>query len=97
MAEDQAPKWACDKANGKGSKRRECSGERIHIREEQTIEDQRCCGSIEKEVIPLNCGSNEAGDDDSSNRVLVLQFLNVSSCHWGPVPHNFLLSVKVAT
>ena len=46
MTEDEAAKRACDESDGEGSEGGKSSSERIHIREEQAVENQGCSRSV---------------------------------------------------
>ena len=71
MADDDAADRAGDEADGVGAERRERARQRIERREEQLVEDQRRGGPVEKEVVPLDGGADQARERDESDRTLV--------------------------
>src|ERR1700730_8858011 len=64
VAEHDAAHRPGDKTHGVGAERRQRAHQRVKVREEQPIEDKRCCRSVQEEVVPLDGSSDEAGERD---------------------------------
>ena len=60
VAEDDAAERAGDEADGEGAERRQRADERIDVREEEAVEDERRGRAVEEEVVPLDGGADEA-------------------------------------
>jgi hypothetical protein len=56
------------KSNRERAESGERADKRIYVGEEQSIKDQRCRRAIEEEVVPLDRGSDEAGQNNLPNR-----------------------------
>ncbi len=63
MGEDHAAEWPDQEAYREGRVGRQDAGERIEIREEQTVQHERGGGAVEIEVIPLDNRADRAGAD----------------------------------
>src|SRR4051812_27840842 len=62
MAEDRRADGARREAHRVGRERRQHPGEVARVREEQLRKHQRCGGSVQKEVVPLDRGADCARD-----------------------------------
>jgi hypothetical protein len=68
VTDDDSSERPCDKTHGIGGQGRKPSDKRIKCGKEDLVEDQRCGGSIEEEVVPLNRGANEARQTNETDR-----------------------------
>jgi hypothetical protein len=66
VTEDHATDRAREKADRERRVGAQCPGQRIESREEQLVEDQRRGRPVEEEVVPLDGGADEAGEDDAA-------------------------------
>ena len=64
VTEDDAAQRARGEADGERAERRERADQRLGVREEQLVEDERGGCPVEEEVVPLDRGADEAGRDD---------------------------------
>jgi hypothetical protein len=67
VSEDHAAQGTGKEADSKGGEGRHLAGKGINVGEEQRAENQRRGGAVKEEVVPLDRGANEAGDDDAAN------------------------------
>jgi len=63
VAEDYAAQRARDEADGVSAERQEYAGGRFVTRKEQGAEDERRCRPVEKEVVPFDRSTYQAGED----------------------------------
>ena len=63
MAEHQPADRPGDEAERIGGERQHGAGQRVGLGEEQLVEHQRRGGAVEEEVVPLDGGADQAGDD----------------------------------
>ena len=64
VPEDHAAEGARDEAERVGAERQQRPGGLLALREEQLAEDQGGRGAVEEEVVPLDGGADEGGEDD---------------------------------
>jgi hypothetical protein len=64
VAEDDPADGAGDEPGGRGGEGQQRAGKRVGVGEEQLVEDQGRSRAIEEEVVPLQGGADQAGDDD---------------------------------
>jgi hypothetical protein len=62
MTDDDPADRTCDEADRVGPERRKRAGERVEHRKIQSIEHERGSRAVEKEVVPLDRGANQAGE-----------------------------------
>jgi hypothetical protein len=74
VPEDDAAERACREADRVGTEREQGRVDRIGVGEEQRAEDERGRGAVEEEVVPLDGGADEAGEDDLDDRPVVPYF-----------------------
>ena len=67
MAEHEAADRPDDESDGKCRERQQRAGKRTLIREERMVEDEACRGRVQEEVVPLDGGSDEAGQQGGAN------------------------------
>ncbi len=80
MPEDGATQRPRHESDGEGAVGAQRPGERVERREEEPVEHQRRCRAIEKEVVPLDRGADEAGHDDPADLI----WLAAVICHVTP-------------
>ena len=68
MAEDEAADGPDDEADGEGGERQQRSHQRALIGEEGVVEDQAGRGRVQEEVVPLDGGADEAGQQCRADR-----------------------------
>ena len=64
VTEDHAAERPGDEPDGVGAERQQRRVDRVGVREEQRAEDQRRGRAVEEEVVPLDGGADQAGEDD---------------------------------
>src|SRR5512133_1495563 len=68
VAEDDPAQGAGREADAVGGQGQQRARGRLHLGEEQLVEDQRGGGAVEEEVVPLDGGADEAGRHDLPDR-----------------------------
>ena len=66
MAEDDAAERPRDEADGVGGEGEQGADQRVERGEEQLVEDEGGGGAVEEEVVPLDGGADQAGEDDAA-------------------------------
>ena len=74
VAEHDAADRTRDEPDREGAERRQRADERVDVRKEQPVEDQRRGGAVQEEVVPLDRRADEAGQDDRPDRSQVPRF-----------------------
>ena len=69
--EHHTARWAADEAHRVGHEGEQDRGRARVIREERVVEDQRGARGEEEEVVPLDHGSDGAGEEEPSGRAIV--------------------------